>query len=71
MEKLCKTCSGVSKLVLGALLFGWVWWWPALVWQEFFGGVLVVMGLAKLLLPACPGCMACNSCEMPSGKKKR
>ncbi|MBI2135934.1 hypothetical protein HYU06_02605 [Candidatus Woesearchaeota archaeon] len=71
MERMCKKCAGIFKLVLGVLLLLWVWKWPTLDWRLFFGGLFVLGGLLKLSTQQCPDCEAC-ACPVPvKGKKKR
>ena len=64
-DGVCGKCHGVKKVVLGALLVAWAWWWPAVDWRVFVGGLLVLVGLLKLVKPSC------GHCEMPAAKKKR
>ncbi len=71
---LCKKCMGISKIVFGALLLlnGFVWplWTGIDGWAAWIGVLLIVTGVAKLALPPCPGCAACEIKAVPSRKKK-
>jgi len=63
---ICGKCHGVKKLVLGVLVLGWAWLLPSLDWRFVLGGLLVLVGVLKLVKPMC------GHCAMPekSGKKK-
>jgi len=66
----CKKCGACMKIVVGLLLLAWANWFAAVDWRIFFGGLLVVGGLAKLFAPKCSACEACCSIPAPKGKKK-
>jgi len=52
---MCSKCWGLMKLVLGLLILGNVYYlkWD---WFTFIGSLLVLMGLVKMVKPACPHC---------------
>lgn len=72
---LCKKCMGVSKLVFGVLLllnaFVWPLWTGIDGWFAWIGMLLVLAGVAKLALPVCPGCAACDTKAAPEKSRKR
>jgi uncharacterized membrane protein HdeD (DUF308 family) len=55
MKKMMECCmghkgKGLAMLVLGALVLGNVYWFM-LSWPVFFGGLLVLAGFLKMLMP--------------------
>jgi hypothetical protein len=71
MGEMCKKCSGVSKLVVGALLlmnaFVWPRWLGIDGWVSFVAVLFVIGGFVKLVVPN--KCVACNA-GIAKGKKK-
>ncbi|MEK6900394.1 MAG: hypothetical protein AABX05_04695 [Nanoarchaeota archaeon] len=63
-DGMCLRCHGVQKVVLGALVLVWALLLPTLDWRLVLGGLLVLVGALKLLMPAC------GHCCMPDKKKK-
>ena len=74
----CKKCSGICKLVIGALLllnaFVWPQWLGIDGWVSFVALLMVLGGFLKLVVPnKCPSCNAgMKSMDKPvkKGKKK-
>lgn len=60
----CMKCHGVMKLVLGILVLAWAWLLPALDWRFVLGGLLIIVGVLKMVKPMC------GHCEMLEKKKK-
>lgn len=74
MGHMCKKCSGVTKLLTGALLlvnaFVWPRWLGVDGWVAFIGLLLVLGGFLMLVVPnKCPGCMAMCGAATQSMKK--
>ncbi|MFA6462116.1 MAG: hypothetical protein WCV90_07680 [Candidatus Woesearchaeota archaeon] len=67
---MCK-CHGVVKIVFGLLLllnaFLWPKWLGVDGWVSWVAVLIVLMGLVKLLVPACHCESGC--CEAPKKKK--
>lgn len=73
MDGMCARCHAAKKVVLGALVllnaFVWPLWTDLTGWLAFFGALMVVGGVVKLVKPHCGHCA--GVCEMPAGKKRR
>jgi len=61
----CGRCWGGKKIILGALLILWAYYWTNIDWRIFFGWVLVVVGALHIIKPYCP------HCEVPMMKRKK
>lgn len=66
MMGVCNKCMGAMKVVVGLLILANVYF-MRLDWAVFIGGLLVVGGLAKLVMPSCGHC--CD--DKVAGKKKK
>ena len=55
-DVVCARCHGGKKLVLGVLVLLWVWKWSMLDWRWVVGGLLVLMGVLKMVMPMCGHC---------------
>ncbi|MBS3123152.1 hypothetical protein J4437_00805 [Candidatus Woesearchaeota archaeon] len=70
MEGMCK-CWGFKKILLGVLIllnaFVWPLWSGVDGWVAFFGVLMVIAGLVKLVYPK--GC-SCNQSAVVAKKKK-
>ena len=72
---MCKKCTGICKLVCGALIlcnaFVWPQWMGIDGWAAFLGVLLVLGGFVALVVPnKCPGCNAmCGMDDMKKGKR--
>lgn len=77
MGCMCHKCSGVMKLVTGALLllnaFVWPQWLGVDGWVRFVAVLMVLGGFVKLVVPnKCPNCAAaCGSMTAASAKGKK
>ena len=72
---MCHKCSGVCKLVLGALLllnaFVWPKWLGIDGWVSFLAVLFVLLGFVKLVVPnKCAACKACGT-SAPAKKGKK
>lgn len=70
MEGMCK-CWGFKKILLGVLILLNVFWlqlWSGVEgWMAFFGVLLLITGVAKVVYPqGCPRC-----CSLPAAAKKK
>ena len=74
-DGMCGRCRGVMKLIFGILILINIFLWPKWTatvtdWLAFFGVLLVIFGILKIIKPTC-GCEA-SCCEMPAaGAKKK
>ena len=72
---MCKKCSGVKKLVLGALLlvnaFVWPQWLGIDGWVAFVGLLMILGGFLMLVVPnKCPSCnVMASKPAKPAAKK--
>ena len=69
----CKRCSGVCSLVVGALVLVNAFLWPRWLgidgWVTFLGLLLVIGGFIKLVIPnKCSGCNAMIGDMKPATK---
>jgi uncharacterized membrane protein len=74
MGHMCKKCTGIYKLVTGALIlvnaFLWPRWLDVDGWVAFLGLLLVIFGFIKLVVPnKCPTCNAMGGKAPAKGKK--
>jgi hypothetical protein len=72
---MCKKCSGIAKLVIGALLllnaFVWPQWLGVDGWVSFLALLMVLGGFVKLVVPnKCPTCAGMCS-TMPAKPAKK
>lgn len=73
MGHMCHKCTGIKKLVIGALLlinaFVWPQWMGIDGWVKFVAVLMVLMGFVMLVVPnKCPSCNA-MSATPKKGKK--
>jgi len=52
----CSNCRGGSLLVMGLLILANAYWSFVQDWYVFFGGLLAIGGLLKMIMPNCPHC---------------
>ena len=63
-DNVCMKCHDVKKVVLGLLVLAWALLLPTLDWRLVLGGLLVLVGVLKLVKPSC------GHCDMFEKKKK-
>ena len=75
---MCVKCTGICKLVTGALLllnaFVWPRWWGIDGWVAWVSVLMVLGGVLLLVMPRCPHCCSVGKAmPMPASKpmKKR
>ncbi len=75
MDMMCGKCKGGMKIVTGLLLLLNAYVWPLWMgidgWVAWVAILMVLGGVLKFVLPACPHCAAMCSGMMESGAKKK